>query len=57
MKCYKCGDILGENWVEIWEEKFCKFCAVIADYNIGKFVDKLTVSDEEFEAWLKEEHE
>jgi len=30
---------------------------VIADYNIGKFVDKLTVSDEEFEAWLKEEHE
>ena len=53
--CHRCGDALGENWVEVWKYKMCEYCAVIADYNLGEFVDKLTVPDEEFEAWLKEQ--
>lgn len=53
--CHRCGDALGWNWVKVWKYKMCEYCAVIAEFNLGEFVDNLMVPEGEFEAWLKEQ--
>ena len=55
VKCDMCGKVIEFEIKELGRKVFCLRCYYIAVSRLNIFIDKLTLPEEEFEKWLKDD--